>query len=233
MSCKQFYAQLEVIYRRACLLKPLCLPSFGMQREKESLEGMHQKGVCSLFSDPTLRRPLVLAFGLHIGQQLCGINAVCETPSKLAIGHVHSLAFWSKQKNIREWCEKYQHRCFHTRWEAESITSWAISRQTLFQKFSTLHQGRTPPLEAVLVIFGRRALIFFVWKLLKKYEKWHHFCAHAQWWSPWRRKNVEKGHLAPSNLSFFSNCDRRKRFSHNERRRADLQNFVSDVLIFA
>ena len=50
-----------------------------------------------------------------------------------------------------------------------------------------------PPLEAILVIFGRRALIFFVWKLLGKNEKWHHFYAHAQWWSPWRRKNVEKG----------------------------------------
>ena len=63
---------------------------------------------------------------------------------------------------------------------------------------------RQDPLEAILVIFGRRALIFcFVWKLLKKYEKWHHFCAHAQWWSPWRRKNVEKGHLAPLNLTFL------------------------------
>ena len=59
------------------------------------------------------------------------------------------------------------------------------------------------PIEAILVIFGRRALIFFVWKLLEKYEKWHHFCAHAQCWSPWRRKNVEKGHLAPSNLTFL------------------------------
>ena len=60
------------------------------------------------------------------------------------------------------------------------------------------------PPEAILVIFGRRALIFFfVWKLLEKNEKWHHFCAHAQWWSPWRRKNVEKGHLAPSNLTFL------------------------------
>ena len=63
-----------------------------------------------------------------------------------------------------------------------------------------------PPLEAILVIFGHRALIFFfvvVWKLLEKNEKWHHFCAHAQWWSPWRPKNVEKGHLAPSNLTFL------------------------------
>ena len=62
---------------------------------------------------------------------------------------------------------------------------------------------RQDPLEAILVIFGRRALIFFVWKLLEKNEKWHHFCAHAQWWSPWRRKNVENGHLAPWNLAFL------------------------------
>ena len=62
---------------------------------------------------------------------------------------------------------------------------------------------RQDPLEAILVIFGRRALIFFAWKLLEKNEKWHYFCAHAQWWSPWRRKNVEKGHLALSNLTFL------------------------------
>ena len=81
-----------------------------------------------------------------------------------------------------------------------------------------------PPFEAILVIFGRRALIFFCLKALEKNEKWHHFCAHAQWWSPWRRKNVEKGHLAPSNSTFFIICDRHKRFSQNERRRIDLQN---------
>ena len=60
-----------------------------------------------------------------------------------------------------------------------------------------------PPLEAILVIFGRRALIFFLFESSWKNEKWRHFCAHAQWWSPWRRKNVEKGHLAPSNLTFL------------------------------
>ena len=34
-------------------------------------------------------------------------------------------------------------------------------------------------------------------------------------------------------FNFFINCDRLKRFSQNERRRADLQNAASDVLIFA
>ena len=31
---------------------------------------------------------------------------------------------------------------------------------------------------------------------------------------------------------FFINCDRQKRFLQNERRRADLYNFVSDFLFF-
>ena len=34
-------------------------------------------------------------------------------------------------------------------------------------------------------------------------------------------------------FNFFNNCDRPKRFSQNERRRADLQNNDSDFLIFA
>ena len=89
-----------------------------------------------------------------------------------------------------------------------------------------------PPLEAILVIFGRRALIFFLFESSwKKNEKWRHFCAHAQWWSPWRRKMSKR---APRSIefNFFTNCDRHKRFSQNERRRADLQNIASDFLIF-
>ena len=34
-------------------------------------------------------------------------------------------------------------------------------------------------------------------------------------------------------FNFFIICDRHKRFSQNERRRADLQNVASDFLIFA
>ena len=34
-------------------------------------------------------------------------------------------------------------------------------------------------------------------------------------------------------FNFFNNCDRHKRFSQTERRRADLQNVASDFLIFA
>ena len=35
-------------------------------------------------------------------------------------------------------------------------------------------------------------------------------------------KMSKKGTPAPSNLNFFINCDRQKRFPQNERRRADL-----------
>ena len=34
-------------------------------------------------------------------------------------------------------------------------------------------------------------------------------------------------------FNFFTNCDRHKRFSQNEREKADLQNIASDFLIFA
>ena len=34
-------------------------------------------------------------------------------------------------------------------------------------------------------------------------------------------------------FNFFISCDRHKRFSQNERRRVDPQNFASDFLIFA
>ena len=45
-------------------------------------------------------------------------------------------------------------------------------------------------------------------------------------------KNVEKRHLAPPNLTFLLIAID-KRFSQNERKRADLQNVASDFLIFA
>ena len=68
---------------------------------------------------------------------------------------------------------------------------WGSAKTENHMLSSPGHALRQDPLEAILVIFGRRGLIFFAWKLLKKYEKWHHFCAHAQWWSPWRPKNVK------------------------------------------
>ena len=55
-------------------------------------------------------------------------------------------------------------------------------------------------------------------------KKWHHFCAHAQWWSPWRGKFFKCPKKTPRfvELNFFTNRNRRKRFSQNERRRANI-----------
>ena len=47
-------------------------------------------------------------------------------------------------------------------------------------------------------------------------------CAHVQWWSPWRRKNVEKRLLAVFVEICFFAIDRNG-FSQNERRRAEVQ----------
>ena len=102
--------------------------------------------------------------------------------------------------------------------------------------FSFFNEARCvwTPLEAILVIFGRRALIFFFClEALENIWKWYHFCAHAEWWSPWRRKNVKKKAPRFIKLNFLSNCDGQKRFSQNERRTTDLQNFASDFLLFA
>ena len=86
--------------------------------------------------------------------------------------------------------------------------------------------------EAILVISGLRALIFFVWKLLKK--KWKMtplLCACAvvitfETQKCWKRapRSVE--------FNFFINCDRHKRFSQNERRRADVHNVASEFFNF-
>ena len=71
-------------------------------------------------------------------------------------------------------------------------TSPNTANPNTYVKFIFLRTSQDP-LKAILVNFGRRALNFFVWKLLEKNEKWHLFCAHAQWWSPWRRKMSKKG----------------------------------------
>ena len=80
-----------------------------------------------------------------------------------------------------------------------------------------------PPLEAILVIFGRRALIFFCLKALgKKWKITPLLCACAVVITLETQKCRKR---APHSVefNFFINCDRHKRFSQNERRRVDLQ----------
>ena len=63
----------------------------------------------------------------------------------------------------------------------------------------TLSPLRQDPLEAILVIFGRRALIFFCLKALGRKRKMTPLlCACAVVITLERRKNAEKGHLACS-----------------------------------
>ena len=96
-----------------------------------------------------------------------------------------------------------------------------------------LRQDPPPPLEAILVIFGRRALIFFLFeRSWKKNENDATLCACAVVITLETQKCRKR---APRSVefNFFNSCDRQKRFSQNERRRADLQNVASDFLIFA
>ena len=88
------------------------------------------------------------------------------------------------------------------------------------------------PLEAILVIFGRRALIFVCLKALGKYKNDTTFVRMR---SGDHFGNAKMSKRAPHSVefNFFIHCDRQKRFSQNGRRRADLQKCASDFLIFA
>ena len=114
---------------------------------------------------------------------------------------------------------------FVWQWPVGALFRW------LFRHHSCccpLQLSRQDPLEAILVIFGRRALIFFfVWKHLEKYENDTTFvrlrsCDHFE------TQKCRKRAPRSTEFNFFINCDRHKRFLQNERRRADLQNMASD-----
>ena len=103
----------------------------------------------------------------------------------------------------------------------------------LFPIVFGIKAGPRPPLEAILVIFGRRALIFFLFE--SSWKKWKMtplLCACAVVITLETQKCRKR---APRSVefNFFTNCDWHKRFSQNERRRAVLQNVASDFLIFA
>ena len=91
---------------------------------------------------------------------------------------------------------------------------------------------RQDPLEAILVIFGRRALIFLFessWKKMKNDTTFVRMRGGDH------LGDAKMSKRAPRSVefNFFNNCDRQKRFSQNKRGRADLQKVASDFLIFA
>ena len=105
-------------------------------------------------------------------------------------------------------------------------------RQPGFLMCGLLRQD-PPPLEAILVIFGRRALIFFGLKALEK--KMKNDTTFVRMRSGDHLGDAKCRKRAPHSVefNFFIICDRHKRFSQNERRRIDLQNVASDFSIFA
>ena len=87
------------------------------------------------------------------------------------------------------------------------------------------------PLEAILVIFGCRALFFYLKAIGKIWKMTPLLCACAvvitletQKCRKWAPRYVE--------FNFFINCDRQKRFPQNERIRADLQNMLPQIFYF-
>ena len=92
---------------------------------------------------------------------------------------------------------------------------------------------RQDPFEAILVIFGCRALISFCLKALGKIWKMTPLLCACAVVIALEMKKCRKRTPRSVELNFFINCDRHKRFSQNERRLADLQNHDSDFLIFA
>ena len=103
--------------------------------------------------------------------------------------------------------------------------------QTLFGA-GCVHILAAYPLRLNLVIFCRSFLFFLFersWKSMKNDTTSARMRSRNHLGDEKMSKNR---HLASSNLTFFTNCNRRKQFSQNQRRRADLQNFALKFLIF-
>ena len=105
-----------------------------------------------------------------------------------------------------------------------------------FERSLKLHQTslRQDPFEVVLAIFGHRALIFFwfesSWKKMKNDTTFVHIRSGDHLGDA---KKCQKGHLTPSNFTFFIDCDRHKRFLQNERGRVDLQKLALEFFFLS
>ena len=89
------------------------------------------------------------------------------------------------------------------------------------------------PLEAILVIFGRRALIFFFFlKALGNIWKMTPLLCECAVMITLETQKCRKRAPRSVEFNFFINCNRQKRFSQNERRRADLQNICLNFFNF-
>ena len=113
------------------------------------------------------------------------------------------------------WCRRFEPGLFQGL--SRHLASWHL-RQDL--------------LEAILVIFGRRALTFFLFE--SSWKKMKNDTTFVRMRSGDHLGDAKISKKAPRSVEFnFSiNCDRQKQFSQNERRRVDQQNAASDILNF-
>ena len=109
-------------------------------------------------------------------------------------------------------------------------STFAIEVPPFSKHFLELKAGPPPPFEAILVIFYRRALSFFLFE--SSWKKMKNDTTFVRMRSGDHLGDAKMSKRAPRSVELlnFINCDRQKRFSQNERRRADLH-VASDFLI--
>ena len=145
----------------------------------------------------------------------------CSEAQAAIIGHVLNDFRLDilRQYVLRNASLLYSNNSKHRRWE--ETLSWGV-----FQA------GPPPPLEAILAIFGRSFLNLFCWKGLGKIWKLTPLLCTCAVASTLETQKCRKKAPCFVEFNFFTNRNRRKQFSQNERR-ADLQNVASKFLIFA
>ena len=111
--------------------------------------------------------------------------------------------------------------------QAKTVRNLVEKPLVIFSRSGISILLRQDPLEAILVIFGCSFLSFFCLKGLGKIRKMTPvLCACAVVITLDTQKCRKKAPLFVE-FSFYTNRNRRKRFSLNERRRADLQSCVN------
>ena len=162
-----------------------------------------------------------------------------KAPGK-APGSVH--AWLTVNKHMLYHVSYLYHRCAQQSWWQtlwRPAEGYALPRLPLFLVVRITLSNclarntrsiRQDPLEAILVIFGRRALIFFLFE--SSWKKMKNDTTGMRMRSSDHFGDAKMSKRAPRSVE-FNFCDRHRQFLQNERRRAYLQNVASDVLIFA
>ena len=148
---------------------------------------------------------------------------------------ITGFTFWKSYGSWTDFVElglKHMAAC-HILVESQLRSPDNTTEASLAYLANVIKAGPPPPFEAILVIFGSRALIFFLFE--SSWKKMKNDATFVRMRSGHHLGDAKCRKRAPRSVefNFFNNCDRQKRFSQNERRRADLQKMASDFLIFA